>query len=128
MRAALFQSLTVSDTNGCTDTYSLIITIEAPPVPADSSWIVVPNVFTPNGDYENDFFKLNTNNILDLEGTIFNRWGQVVFIINTTVEGGWNGRTVAGVMCPEGAYYYLIHAIGGDGVVYDFQGAFELIR
>ena len=124
---SFISSLTVLDTNGCTDTYSVIITIEAPTVPIDSSYIVVPNVFTPNGDYENDFFKLNTNNIVDLEGTIFNRWGQVVFIINT-VEGGWDGRTVAGVMCPEGAYYYLIHAIGGDGVVYDFQGAFELIR
>ena len=93
---SFISSLTVLDTNGCTDTYSVIITIEAPTVPIDSSYIVVPNVFTPNGDYENDFFKLNTNNIVDLEGTIFNRWGQVVFIINT-VEGGWDGRTVAGV-------------------------------
>ena len=120
-------SLTVSDTNGCTDSYSLIITIENPPVPVDSSHIIVPNIFTPNGDYENDFFKLNTNNILELEGTIFNRWGQVVFIINT-IEGGWDGRTVAGIECPEGTYYYLIHALGGDGVEYNFQGPFELIR
>ena len=119
--------LTVSDTNGCNDTYSLIITIEAPPVPADSSWIIVPNIFTPNGDYENDFFKLNTNNILELQGTIFNRWGQVVFIINT-VEGGWNGRTVAGIECPEGTYYYILHALGGDGVEYNFQGPVGLIR
>ena len=120
-------SLTVSDTNGCTDTYSLIITIENPPVPVDSSYIIVPNIFTPNADYENDFFKLNTNNILELEGTIFNRWGQVIFIINT-IEGGWDGRTVAGIECPEGTYYYLIHALGDDGVEYNFQGPFELIR
>jgi len=124
---SFISSLTVSDTNGCTDTYSLIITIENPPVPVDSSHIIVPNIFTPNGDYENDFFKLNTNNILELEGTIFNRWGQVVFIVNT-VEGGWNGRTVAGIECAEGTYYYLIHALGGDGVEYNFQGPFELIR
>ena len=78
-------------------------------------------------DYENDFFKLNTNNILELEGTIFNRWGQVIFIINT-IEGGWDGRTVAGIECPEGTYYYLIHALGGDGVEYNFQGPVGLIR
>ena len=105
----------------------MIITIENPPAPVDSSHIIVPNIFTPNGDYENDFFKFNTNNILQLDGTIFNRWGQIVYIINT-VEGGWNGRTAADIECSEGTYYYLIDALGGDGVEYNFQGAFQLTR
>ena len=42
--------------------------------------IVIPNVFTPNGDYKNDVFSIS--GIKDCESSvlrIFNRWGEEVF-------------------------------------------------
>ena len=114
-------ALTVTGAAGCTST--ITVTIDA----FGESTLIIPNIFTPNGDGSNDVFNLSGTNITDIKGTIMNRWGQVVFNINT-VEGGWDGRTMAGIECSEGVYYYLIHALGADGVEYNYQGPIELIR
>ena len=114
-------TLLVTDVNGCVDNTSSVIIVEG------TSTLIIPNIFTPNGDGSNDVFNLSGTNITEIKGTIMNRWGQVVFNINT-VEGGWDGRTMAGIECSEGVYYYLIHALGADGVEYNYQGPIELIR
>ncbi|NCP46573.1 MAG: PKD domain-containing protein, partial [Flavobacteriales bacterium] len=54
----------------CFDTTS--ITIDA----FGESVILIPNVFTPNGDGSNDVFTVDGENLESVEGEIFNRWGQ----------------------------------------------------
>ncbi|MCB9198205.1 MAG: gliding motility-associated C-terminal domain-containing protein, partial [Flavobacteriales bacterium] len=114
--------LTVTDLNGCTDSTSIIITVDGEP-----SVLIIPNIFSPNGDESNDVFNISGTNIISISGTIMNRWGQVVFEFDT-LEAGWDGRTVSGLEASEGTYYYLINAEGGDGVIYNYQGPFELVR
>ena len=69
---------------------------------------IVPNVFTPNGDGENDNFTvggISTDLVSDFSLRVYNRWGQEV--ANTTNVKGWNGR-VSGDDAPAGVYYFLL--------------------
>lgn len=113
--------LTVTDNNGCTDTTSAVITV------AGESVLIIPNIFSPNGDGLNDTWNVEGTNITEIQGTIMNRWGQVMFMFDL-LEMGWDGRTVSGVEASEGTYYYIIEAVGQDGTVYNYQGPFELVR
>lgn len=52
--------------------------------------IWAPNAFTPNGDRVNDVFFLKTFRIQELELSIFNRWGELIFYTEDKNET-WNG-------------------------------------
>ena len=60
----------------------------------------VPNVFTPNGDSQNDEFRVYE--LLTKSGTlhILNRWGVEVF---STTDFSWDGGDF-----PDGTYYYVV--------------------
>ena len=80
---------------------------------ADCGDIIIPNIFSPNGDGINDTFEIVSNGIAKYDISIYNRWGQMVF--NTTNEnthwsGKYNGEDVA-----EGTYYYIIVAFDSNG-------------
>jgi gliding motility-associated-like protein len=92
-----------------------------------SSDIKVPNIFTPNDDGTNDIFTINCVNIQSLYGDIYNRWGTKIFEWNG-VNGGWDGRTSAGLASSSGTYYYIITAKGKDGVNYKEKGFLQLLR
>jgi len=93
------------DDKGCIDSTVLTIEIMYPDLTVD-----IPNVFTPNGDNENDFFKLiKVENLLHLEIIILNRWGNVVFE-STDLNFNWNGKLHnVGEKCTEGTYFYKIN-------------------
>jgi gliding motility-associated-like protein len=52
--------------------------------------LYIPNSFTPNGDFKNDFFRAESHLISDFEMFIFNRWGSQIFHTNNIYEG-WDG-------------------------------------
>ena len=91
------------------------------------SSIVIPNVFTPNGDGENDVFTVKGTNLASIQGEIFNRWGQKMFSW-TNLKGFWDGRTLAGEEAPDGTYFYIITAVGIDGEEYFKKSGVSLIR
>ena len=68
----------------------------------------LPNVFTPGGDGNNDFFvpfPYKFVESIDLE--VFNRWGQLVYE-TTDPDIGWDGTTIdSGEQAPSGVYYYV---------------------
>lgn len=66
----------------------------------------VPNIFTPNQDGINDFFKINGLQNGD-KVSVFNRWGQLVFKTKDINEF-WDGTTLKGSPCPDGVYFYII--------------------
>lgn len=70
--------------------------------------ILIPNVFTPNKDNSNDEFIITGTNITNIEGSIYNRWGKLMFEWND-VNIGWDG-TYNGKVVPEGSYFYIIKA------------------
>lgn len=115
-------TLSVTDSNGCSDSYTYsFIDVDA------ESDIEVPNIFTPNGDQVNDLFRVEASNLVDLHGEIYNRWGHKLYEWDGT-EGGWDGRTSAGEVVPDGTYFYLLTAEGADGTEYAFQGHVTLAR
>lgn len=96
-------------TNGaCTDTTKAMITIISPDPEYE-----IPNTFTPNGDNQNDAFKLvSYTNVEKLEVVVLNRWGNVVFESND-VDFEWNGKVkTSGPECSEGVYFYKITFTG----------------
>lgn len=103
----------VTDSYGCSIS-TLVI------VPADTQ-ILIPNIFTPNGDEVNDLFE-----ILNLPASgghklvITNRWGKQMFTSDDYHEGRfWDAQDV-----PEGIYYYRLD-VSGDKV---YTGWVEVTR
>lgn len=79
--------------------YILINTIEQ---------LVIPNVFTPNGDQTNDVFFITSNGLTEYNLTILNRWGNTVFESEDPNQG-WDG-TSGGERCADGTYFYILKA------------------
>jgi gliding motility-associated-like protein len=86
---------------------------------SDSTLIIVkdcdlqiPNTFTPNGDGENDFFKLLTDD-LDFFKTfnisIVNRWGNIVAEFSIP-DFKWDGKDKNGNLVENGVYFYNINS------------------
>ncbi|PCJ01564.1 MAG: hypothetical protein COB15_01190, partial [Flavobacteriales bacterium] len=114
--------LTVSDSNACGNA-TYVVTIEV----FEESVILIPNIFTPNGDGQNDFFTVKGTSLESVEGEIYNRWGQKMFSWSH-IKGYWDGRTLAGSEAPDGTYFYMVKAVGMDGEEYFKKGGFTLIR
>lgn len=79
--------------------------------------IVMPNVFTPNYDSINDVFRPITDEITELEFSIYNRYGNLIFETKR-LRGFWDGRTTAGEPCSDGTYFCVLTATGVDGKKY----------
>ena len=93
--------------------------------------IIVPNVFTPNGDGLNEVFIIKNKNLSQLNLKIYNRWGRAVFSTETVGES-WNGnKNNDGPPCPEGTYFYILNATRKDGKQVEEKlrkGAVTLLR
>ncbi len=86
----------------------------------DSSNPFVPNVFSPNGDGKNDYFKLpewEYEKCYDnLTIKIFNRWGKQVYESNDPLFR-WNGDNTNGKPLEAGTYYMILEGFyGGEDV------------
>ena len=98
-------TLTIQDENGCEIDTSFQI------IDQDCN-ILIPNVFTPDGDGLNDFFGVVS--LYDFRGKItlfkvFNRWGQkVIDLQNQNIEDAiWDGRQNNKPL-PSDVYVYMI--------------------
>ena len=107
----------------CLDTAYLSINVEIP------SAVVVPNVFTPNGDGSNDIFFLRAKNLTEVSMTIYDRWGHVVYdVISTSGNIDWDGKNGQGKDSAEGTYFYVLKTTGKDGIMRDQKGTISLYR
>lgn len=97
--------LSAANSFGCHDTTCVEIVIQ-------SSEIIVPNIFSPNGDGLNDeLFIYGIDNNYELK--IFNRWGSVVYKEYPYLNG-WNGYNQYGKRLPEGQYYFMLRNVARD--------------
>ena len=117
--------LFTQNSNGCKDT-SCINIVALNVFPVDTSFIDVPNIFTPNGDLKNDLFVTSSQNIDKWSTKIYNRWGNVMFE-STQPNIQWNGYT-GGNPAADGSYFYVISATGSDGKKYELTGNITLLR
>jgi gliding motility-associated-like protein len=101
---------------------------ECSKIPAENpANIFVPNVFTPNGDGENEFFIIELNEYSDFQLEIYDRWGIKVFASDEQAEG-WNGKIMNdGNPASDGTYYYILDWDSG-GTSYHKTGFITLLR
>ena len=93
-----------TDSFNCSNTYQFTLNTEF--CPREPYFLIVPNVFTPNGDGENDIFKPNGTSFEPKSMKIFNRWGQLIFEDYYGI--GWDGRLPSGLKASDGTYLYRI--------------------
>jgi gliding motility-associated-like protein len=106
-------TLTVTTADGCTGTYTYVQIV----VPVT---IIIPNVFSPNNDGENDALAFEGAQYYpNTSLSVFNRWGQEVYS-STNYKNTWKpGKDI-----PEGTYFFILKLINGD----EYTGNVTLLR
>ena len=85
--------------------------------------LVIPNIFTPNGDGKNDTFEIpGLNTYSENELTIINRWGSNVYQ-KKDYQNDWAGQGL-----PEGTYYYLLRVKNNKSNWDVYKGYLTLVR
>ncbi len=125
-----FPKLIAQSEEGCVDSFKLEEGIKVVP-----SELEAPNVFSPNGDDVNDYFKVSFKSIKSFTIRIYSRTGNLVYkadIKNMYDWEGWNGNVLnSDRPATPGAYYYVIEATGYDEIFYDgkpYTGVVYLFR
>jgi gliding motility-associated-like protein len=92
--------------NGCKDTLCKDLTIYQPIA------FTEVNIFTPNGDGNNDVFtfEFTSASISEFQCVIVNRWGVIVSEL-TSITDGWDGTDRNGDKVKDGLYFYSYEAI-----------------
>ncbi len=117
----------VADSNGCVNAGEVTVTVAC-----NENNYFVPNLFTPNGDGNNDvFYPRGTSIYLIQSLRVFNRWGEMVFekrnFAANSVSNGWDG-TYKGKPAPADAYVYILEFICGNGTIVPYKGNVTLVR
>jgi len=76
------------------------------------------NVFTPNGDGENDYFYFNCENIESFVLQVTDMAGKQIYFETTDPDFKWDGTTLSGEKIAKGTYIYYYKAIGKDKKVH----------
>ena len=131
-QTALTQNIIVKDTSksftvigqssgGCMDTATLFVTVDP-----NLKDFFIPNAFSPNGDGNNDVFKVYGSSVRDLTLRVYNQWGELIFEsknAQTGWDGTWKGRPQA-----VGVYVYVAQVTFFNNVSIKRKGTVELIR
>jgi gliding motility-associated-like protein len=85
----------------------------------------IPDAFSPNGDGINDAWNITEKESFpDIEVTIYNRWGQMVWKSERGYPVPWDGKS-EGKMMPVDSYHYIIELHNG---LKPFIGSVTLVR
>lgn len=91
--------LLLEDEVGCSDSI-----LKKVPV---SRHLLVPNVFSPNGDEINDYFEVTTPGDYHYSFRVFSEAGLQVYYSESPLIR-WDGRTLSGQEASPGVYFYVI--------------------
>jgi len=127
-------TVTLRDSAGCEREFTIDIRVER----CDDT-IVMPNVFTPNNDGHNDFFRpSHAHRVYNFEMRVYNRQGRLVYEFEFRGEfpteqewQGWNGRiggTESGTEAPTGTYFWAVRYNDIWGRIRREQGTVTLLR
>lgn len=112
--------------NGCTATDSIRINVIDEST-IDCADLILPNVFTPNGDNVNDIYNISNLFIIEELNSfeIFDRWGESVYFTSNKGEG-WDGM-FSGNPALLGMYVYRV-SYTCQSSEQEVVGSFSLMR
>ena len=118
--------VTVTDAEGCAN--NLTIDVDN----ADEICVIIephvylPNIFSPDGNGENDILYVRGAGIIDVTWMIYNRWGEEVYR-GATLSEGWDGNYLGQ---PEntGVFVYYLEALMITGETLTMKGDITLLR
>jgi gliding motility-associated-like protein len=101
-------AIKLKTTEGCDSIINLTISVVKNCMPR------FPNVFSPNGDGNNDSFGILSNTPLqNFVLSIYNRWGQRLFVTNNYKQY-WDGRFNGKLQTPDAYVYTCSFIINGS--------------
>ncbi|MCB9332119.1 MAG: gliding motility-associated C-terminal domain-containing protein [Lewinellaceae bacterium] len=120
--------ITVISNKGCEDDASLLLVVDRRPN------VYIPNAFSPNGDGDNDLFKIYADPISVKQVKtfqVFSRWGELVYeyynFDPNSPAYGWDGTLRGQQLNPAVfAYYAVIEFIDGQEILY--EGDVTIVR
>jgi gliding motility-associated-like protein len=112
----------VINSSGCSDTAFLTLIVEP------EFRLYIPSAFHPNGDGNNEEFRIMGSGWRKIEIYICDRWGGQVFK-TTDASIAWNGRLQnTGNLLPEGVYSWRVLVWGTKGQFEERMGTLTLLR
>ncbi|MCC6837435.1 MAG: gliding motility-associated C-terminal domain-containing protein [Bacteroidia bacterium] len=111
----------VTDSYGCADTATITISVDG------NIDIVIPNVFSPNGDNTNDVFFITAEGYKELHMEIYDRWGLKLWEV-TGLNPSWDGRTTAGLEVTDGTYYYILRGVDFKNTTMEKTGYLSVVK
>jgi gliding motility-associated-like protein len=118
---------TVETEGGCTATDTVHIGTVC-----DDHYLYFANVFTPNGDGQNDrFYPQGVDGFPIRTFMVYDRWGEIVFSAHNIgvndPSAGWDGTFRGQTLKPD-VYVYVVDAICSNGKKVAIRGDISLIR
>jgi gliding motility-associated-like protein len=119
-------SVTAMNADSCYATDTITISVNK------SAASFIPTAFTPNNDGLNDRFQFAILEANNIDVTIYNRWGELVFhnpnqTNSTTGNDGWDGFC-NGRLAPTDTYVYKMTISYFDGTTEAKSGTITLVR
>jgi gliding motility-associated-like protein len=88
----------------------------------------IPNAFTPNDDDVNDTFTGKGIFINAFEMSIFDRWGNLIFI-SDDINKGWDGKVNHGnEIAKQDVYVYVINVTDFKNKKHNYKGIVTLVK
>ncbi len=120
-------TLQVRDSDGCIGEDAIIVDVDK------NRNVYVPNIFSPNGDGFNDFFRIHVGpGVTNVDFfQVYGRWGGLLyenrnFYPTDNESFGWDGKFNGKVMNP-GTYVYLIKVVFDDGLELLYRGDISIV-
>lgn len=123
-----FYVITVQHENGCISSDTLNVFVEQEKVSID-----LPNIFSPDGDGQNDTFGLYPYSTVNeiVQFNIYDRWGNLIFNVENgdpeNPASSWDGR-FNGQSVQAGVYVYMIEVLLVDNTTTFKKGSLTLLR
>ena len=118
-------NLAVIDSNGCRSSLAVSI-INFENDSCEDTYLFIPNIFSPDGNGNNDVLFADGKNINNISFLIFNRWGNLVFE-SQSLNQGWDGF-YKGKEANVGVYVYYAKGNFNNGDAFEKKGSITLVR
>lgn len=119
-------TVTVMNADSCFASDTVVIIVE------EEEKSFVPSAFSPNADGLNDYFEVDFLGATNINISIWDRWGEPVYINANQPNGitgsnGWDGRK-DGKALPNDTYVYSMQVTYFNGLVKEKSGTVTIMR